>query len=161
MDIFDQLEGTIEAPAKPRRFVFVLLEEFTMLCFSAAVESLRIANRMSGKELYKWVLISEDGAPVHCSAGIEFVVQHGLFDVLRDDTLMICGGVNIKAASSKKIVNWLRRESRIGPLIAGLCTAGYTLAKAGLLDGKRATIHWENQDSFIEEFEEVELTKSV
>ena len=102
MDIFDQLEGTIEAPAKPRRFVFVLLEEFTMLCFSAAVESLRIANRMSGQELYTWALISEDGAPVRCSAGIEFVVQHELFDVLRDDTLMICGGVNIKTASSKK-----------------------------------------------------------
>ena len=50
MDIFDQLVGTIEAPAKPRRFVFVLLEEFTMLCFSAAVESLRIANRMSGRD---------------------------------------------------------------------------------------------------------------
>ena len=45
--------------------------------------------------------------------------------------------------------------------MAGLCTAGYTLAKAGLLDGKRATIHWENQDSFVEEFEDVELTKSV
>ena len=161
MDIFDQFEGTIEAPAKPRRFVFVLLEEFTMLCFSAAVESLRIANRMSGKELYTWALVSEDGAPVRCSAGIEFVVQHELIDVLRDDTLMVCGGVNIKAASSKKIVNWLRRESRRGPLIAGLCTAGYTLAKAGLLDGKRATIHWENQDSFIEEFEDVELTKLV
>ena len=102
MDIFDQLEGTIEAPAKPRRFVFVLLEEFTMLCFSAAVESLRIANRMSGKELYTWALISEDGAPVRCSAGIEFVVQHELFDVLRDDTLMICGGVNIKARPPKE-----------------------------------------------------------
>ena len=161
MDIFDQLVGTIEAPAKPRRFVFVLLEEFTMLCFSAAVESLRIANRMSGRDLYTWVLMSESGAPVRCSAGIEFVVQHELIDVSRDDTVMICGGVNIKTASSKKIVNWLRRESRRGPLMAGLCTAGYTLAKAGLLDGKRATIHWENQDSFIEEFEEVELTKSV
>ena len=55
MDIFDQLVGRIEAPAKPRRFVFVLLEEFTMLCFSAAVESLRIANRMSGRDLYTWV----------------------------------------------------------------------------------------------------------
>ena len=86
MDIFDQLEGTIEAPAKPRRFVFVLLEEFTMLCFSAAVESLRIANRMSGRELYTWTLMSENGAPVHCSAGIKFVVQHELIEVLRDDT---------------------------------------------------------------------------
>ncbi|CAN0057250.1 unnamed protein product [Chrysoparadoxa australica] len=45
--------------------------------------------------------------------------------------------------------------------MGGLCTATYTLAKAGLMDGKRATIHWENQDSFAEEFDEVELTKSV
>ena len=131
MDIFDQLEGTIEAPAKPRRFVFVLLEEFTMLCFSAAVESLRIANRMSGRELYTWTLMSENGAPVRCSAGIEFVVQDELIEVLRDDTVMVCGGVSIKSASSKKVVNWLRRESRRGPLMAGLCTAGYTLGESG------------------------------
>jgi transcriptional regulator GlxA family with amidase domain len=58
-------------------------------------------------------------------------------------------------------LNWLRREARRGAAIAGLCTAGYTMAKAGLLDGKKATIHWENQDSFSEEFPEVKLTKSV
>ena len=75
MDIIDQLVGTIEAPAKPRRFVFVLLEDFTMLSFSAAVESLRIANRMSGRELYTWTLMSEHGTPVRCCAGIEFVVE--------------------------------------------------------------------------------------
>ena len=59
------------------------------------------------------------------------------------------------AASTKKVLNWLRREARRGVTVGGLCTAGYTLAKAGLLDGKRATIHWENQDSFAEEFDEV------
>ena len=74
---------------------------------------------------------------------------------------MICGGINIQNVTTKKLLNWLRREARRGPLIAGLCTAGFTLAKAGLLNGKRATIHWENQDSFAEEFEDVELTKSV
>ena len=45
--------------------------------------------------------------------------------------------------------------------MVALCTASYSLARAGLLNGKRATIHWENQDSFSEEFEEVELTKTV
>ena len=132
-----------------------------MLCFAAAVESLRIANRMSGYELYTWILLSEDGEPVRCSAGIEFVVQSELKEVLRDDTIMICGGINVQNATTKKVLNWVRREARRGPIIAGLCTAGYTLARAGLLDGKRATIHWENQDSFTEEFENVELTKSV
>ncbi len=42
-----------------------------------------------------------------------------------------------------------------------MCTGAYAMAKAGLLDGKKATIHWENQDGFLEEFEDVKLTKSV
>ena len=161
MDISDQLVDIQDPPSKPRRFVFGLLKDFTMLCFCAAVESLRIANRMSGRELYSWTLMSETGEPVTCSAGIEFVVQNELIEVLRDDTVMICGGINIQNSTTKKVLNWVRREARRGPLLAGLCTAGYTLARAGLLDGKRATIHWENQDSFTEEFEDVELTKSV
>jgi transcriptional regulator GlxA family with amidase domain len=161
MDVSDQLVEIQDPLAKPRRFVFVLLESFTMLCFSAAVESLRIANRMSGRELYSWILMSETGEPVICSGDIEYRVNSELIEVLRDDTVMICGGINIQNVTTKKLLNWLRREARKGPLIAGLCTAGYTLAKAGLLNGKRATIHWENQDSFAEEFEDVELTKSV
>ena len=161
MHVSDQLVEVQDPLAKPRRFVFVLLESCTMLCFSAAVESLRIANRMSGRELYSWTLMSETGEPVICSGDIEYRVNSELIEVLRDDTVMICGGINIQNVTTKKLLNWLRREARKGPLIAGLCTAGYTLAKAGLLNGKRATIHWENQDSFAEEFEDVELTKSV
>ena len=48
-----------------------------------------------------------------------------------------------------------------GGRMAGICTGAWTLARAGLLDGRRATIHWENQDSFIEEFENVRLSKAV
>ncbi len=147
--------------AKPRRFVFVLLENFTMLCFSCALESLRIANRMAGKQLYDWTLIGEGGEEVRCSAGTGFRLDAGLEEMSRDDTILICGGIDVQAASTKKVLNWIRREARRGATIGGLCTAGYTLAKAGLLDGKKATIHWENQDSFTEEFDEVELTKSV
>lgn len=161
MEISDHLVDISDPPTKPRRFVFVLLDSFTMLCFAAAVESLRIANRMAGRDLYSWVLVSETGQPVRSSAGIEFVVENQLIETTRDDTIMICGGINIQNATTKKMLNWLRREARRGSLIGGLCTAGYTLAKGGMLDGKKATIHWENQDSFVEEFIEVELTKSV
>ncbi len=148
-------------PEKPRRFVFVLLDQFSLLCFATAIESLRIANRMGGKTLYTWVTVGEGGESVACSAGTSFQLDHDLEDLGRDDTIMVCGGIDVQDATTKRVLGWLRREARKGLVVGGLCTAAYTLAKAGLLDGKRATIHWENQDSFAEEFEEVDLTKSV
>ena len=146
---------------KPRRFVFVLLENFTLLSFSSAIESLRIANRMAGKELYQWRIIGEGGNIVYCSAGSGFKLDGDLEDLQRDDIVFVCGGIDVQMATTKRVLGWLRREARKGVQIGGLCTAAYTLAKAGLLDGKKATIHWENQDSFGEDFPDVELTKSV
>ena len=158
-----QLQSVAIEPhaTKPRKFVFVLLPKFTLLSFASALECLRISNRMSNQILYEWEIISENGTSIICSAGIEFSVDHDLNELNRDDTIMLCGGENIRAATTKRLLSWLRRESRRGLAIAGLCTGAFPLAKAGLLEGKRATIHWENQDSFTEEFENVELTKSV
>ncbi|MGR3270638.1 GlxA family transcriptional regulator [Thalassococcus profundi] len=151
----------VEATGKPRRFVFVLLPNFTLLCFAAAMDALRIANRMANKPLYSWVVTGEGGDTVACSAGTEFKLQEDLPELMRDDTVMVCGGLDVQKGTTKKLLNWLRREARRGLRMGGLCTASYTMARAGLLDGKKATIHWENQDSFAEEFEEVRLTKSV
>ena len=124
-------------------------------------KSLRIANRMAGARLYDWILLGEGGDSVVCSAGTQFTVNDDFIELQRDDTLFVCGGIDVQRATTKRLLNWLRREARRGLLMGGLCTAGYSLAQAGLLDGKKATIHWENQDSFTEEFDEVELTKSV
>lgn len=151
----------IKFTGKPRRFVFVLMDQFTMLCFASAIESLRIANRTAGKKLYSWSIIGEGGEIATCSNGCTFHLDSDFVELERDDTIMLCGGIGIQQATTKKVLNWTRREARRGVIIGGLCTAGYTMAKAGLLDGRKATIHWENQDSFTEEFEEVTLTKSV
>ena len=150
-----------KVPQKPRRFVFVLLDNFTLLSFAAAMDCLRLANRMSGKSLYEWRLVGEGGESVSCSTGTAFHLDGDLDELRRDDTIIVCGGADVQKATTKRMLNWLRREARRGLAVGGLCTAAYTLAKAGLLDGKRATIHWENQDSFSEEFDEVNLTKSV
>lgn len=157
----EQHTVNVEHSGKPRRFVFVLMQDFTMLSFASALDSLRIANQTAAKTLYSWQIVGEGGTDVTCSNGCEFRLQNELAELDRDDTIVLCGGLNIKDATTKRLLGWLRREARRGVTIAGLCTAGYTMARAGLLDGKRATIHWENQDSFTEEFEDVELTKSV
>ncbi len=145
----------------PSRYIFVLLDQFTLLSFAAAVDCLRIANLMAGQELYSWMLVGEGGDTVSCSTGTSFNLDCDLTGLHRDDTVILCGGRDVQAATTKKVLNWLRRESRRGITMGGLCTAAFSLAKAGLLDGKRATIHWQNHDSFAEEFLEVALTKSV
>ena len=147
--------------AAPKRFVFLLLDRFTMLSFASAVEPLRIANRMMERPAYSWILAGEGGGSVTCSNGAAFTLDMGLDEVERDDTVLVCGGIDVQRATTKGVLNWLRREARHGAAIGGLCTGAYALAKAGLLDGKRATIHWENQDGFLEEFEAVKLTKSI
>lgn len=146
---------------RPRRFVFLLLDRFTMISFAGAIEPLRIANRVTGRTLYSWSLAGESGTEAVCSNGVAFRLDMGLDEIEREDTLLVCGGIDVQKATTKAVVNWLRREARRGVTIGGLCTGAYALAKSGLLDGKKATIHWENQDGFTEEFEEVRLTKSV
>ncbi len=145
----------------PRRFAFVLIDSFSLLSFASALDALRIANRMAEYPLYNWILLGESGNSVMCSAGTSFRIDYDLIELKRDDTIFLCGGIDIKKNTSKRLLNWLRREARKGISVAGLCTAAYCMAKAGILDGKKATIHWENQDSFGEEFANIELTKSV
>ncbi|UWQ13008.1 GlxA family transcriptional regulator [Aliiroseovarius sp. M344] len=147
--------------AAPRRFVFVLVEGFTLLSFAGAVDALRIANRATGRRLYDWTIMGEGGQTATSSAGPSFKLDGDLGELRRDDTVIICSGVDVQTHCSQKLLNWLRREARRGVQVAGLCTAAHVIAKAGLLNDKRATIHWENHDSFSEAFDEVELTKRI
>jgi len=146
---------------QPKRVIFLLLDQFSMVPFASALDALRIANRFGKTPVYSWRLVGEGAGTITCSNGTQMIVDAGLEELSRNDTVLICGGLGIGAASSKPVLNWLRREARKGIAIGGLCTGAYTMAKAGLLDGKRCTIHWENHDSFVEEFDEVELSKAI
>jgi AraC family transcriptional regulator, glycine betaine-responsive activator len=152
---------TAAEPLRRRTFVFVLLNQFSFMPFAAAVEPLRIANRMSGQSLYRWTIVSETGRPAVCSAGIRVEVDGLLPETGRDDVIVVCAGIDVRANTTPGLLSWLRRAARRGPVIGGLCTAAHTLAAAGILDGRRATIHWENQDGFLEDFDAVDLTRSV
>ena len=61
-------QGTVRltAPERSRRYVFLLLDRFTMMAFASAIEPLRLANQVSGVKLYDWKLASEDGQDVTC-----------------------------------------------------------------------------------------------
>ncbi|MEO1291791.1 MAG: GlxA family transcriptional regulator [Pseudomonadota bacterium] len=145
-------------PVQSKEMIFFLGRNLSMIAFAAAIEPLRIANRLRQEEVYTWRLVSEDGGAIRCSNGCMIRVDSGLDEVARDATIIVCTGVDVHLVATKPVLTWLRRESRRGITIGAVDTGTHVLAKAGLLDGRRCTIHWENQPSFMEEFPDIEVT---
>lgn len=149
------------ADTRPDPFVFLLVPRFTMIAFASAVEPLRLANQISGRPLYHWRTVTEGGGLVRASNGIEVRADGGLEELGRDATLILVGGLDVKETITRPILTWLRRESRRVAAVGAVCTGAQVLAQAGLLDGRRCTIHWENRDSFGEDFPEIEVSQNV
>ncbi len=147
--------------AATTRFVFALLPNFSLMAFTSAIEPLRIANRVAGQHLYEWRLLASDGEGEACSGGIMLKADIGLEEIDRSETIVCCGGLNIDRATTPELLNWIRREARKGMPIAGLCTATHFLATAGLIEDRRVTIHWENRESFSEQFPDIDLTGAI
>ncbi len=146
----------------PKRYVFLLIPGFSPLGMTCAQETLALANRSTTKrKYYEWLLVSEDGAPVTSWNGLRVDVDAGLIDLHRNDTLIVCAGENAAAGSSKKTLNWLRRETRKGIDFGGLSSGTWTLAMAGLISGKRVTTHWEYVSAMSETFADVEVQDSI
>jgi transcriptional regulator GlxA family with amidase domain len=148
---------------KPRRFTFLLLDRFTMLPFTAAIEPLRLANRAAGRDLYSWRLVGPGRDWATCSNGARVALDGGLDDTSpeRDDVVIACGGTEIAREATRPVLTWLRKQARGGATVGAVCTGAWVLAEAGLLDGRKATIHWENHDGFAEAFPQVDLYRSV
>lgn len=143
----------LPAQAKTREFAFLALPRFTLLAFSSAIEPLRIANQLTQQPLYRWRLLSVDGAPVESSAGIRIEVDQGLVPLARDTTAIVCSGTDASRAADREVLAWLRDNARRGCGIGAICTGAYTLARAGLLGGDTPAVHWENHPAFRELFD--------
>jgi AraC family transcriptional regulator, glycine betaine-responsive activator len=149
-----------ERTASLSHFGFVLLPEFTMIAFSNAVEVLRMANYLHGRELYRWSLLTPDGRPVAASNGLSMATSVADETDL-PDIVFVCGGVNVKRTTAPEYLTLLRTFARKGVMLGSLCTGTYALAKAGLLDGYACGIHWENLSALKEEFPNTRFLKEL
>jgi transcriptional regulator GlxA family with amidase domain len=145
----------------PQKIGLILIPRFSLISFTSMVEAMRLANRMGGRELYDWRFLSTDGRPVQSSSGLTVEADGELMAASDIDCAVICGGLDIQRFDDRQIVSWLRRMGRRGLDIGAMCTGSHILARAGLLDGHRCTIHWENLASFLEDFPDVEVTAEL
>ena len=135
-----------------RRFGFLLLRNFTMMAFSAAVEPLRTANRTAETELYQFPLFTLDGRPGQASNGLSVNPVRQLSGKEPLDALFVCAGTDLHSVNPESLLEKLKPFIKRGVAIGGICTASYQLARAGILDGYRCTLHWENIPDMHDEF---------
>lgn len=138
-----------------QRFVFLTLPNYTMIALSSAIDALRMANRVSKRDLYEWSLATLDGEPAAASSGLSMSPSVALDKIGPADIVFVAGGVQVERAATPAVLSVLRRLAQRHVALGSLCTGGYALAKAGLLDKYRAVIHWENMTALREEFPRV------
>jgi transcriptional regulator GlxA family with amidase domain len=132
-----------------------------MIALTNAVEPLRMANILTGREVYEWSIASLGGTPTPASNGLQLTPTVPLDSVKSVDILFVCAGLDVQAAVSAEVVSALRRFADRRTPLGALCTGGYALAKAGLLDKYRASIHWENLSALREEFPRILLNDQL
>ena len=143
------------------KYAFLTLANYSLIAVANALEPLRMANRLVGRQVYDWSIISLDGHAADASSGLS-LSPTGTFEKLGPvDILFVCGGINVREAVSPALLTALRRLADRGVPLGALCTGGYALARAGLLDHFRATIHWENLSALREEFPLVRISDQL
>ena len=109
---------------------FLLLDQFTLISLSCAVEPLRMANQLAGEELYHWQTLSLDGQPVWASDGVSVTPDACAQDQRGFDAVIVCGGVGIQQAISPALIACFPRKTRPSEVTWYFLTKRSPLTKA-------------------------------
>ncbi|MGH6854341.1 MAG: GlxA family transcriptional regulator [Aestuariivirga sp.] len=139
---------------------FLLIPKFSMIALYGAVEPLRVANRFAGPT-FSWRFISPDGQPVAASNDIPVSVTGGLKEIGTPAMAVVCASYEPERGITRPVLNAIRKLARSRVLVAGIDTGPFLLAEAGVLDGYRATCHWETLPGFRESYPHVQATEML
>ncbi len=146
---------------RPFHFTFLLVPNYSMIAVTTAIEPLRMANQITNKKLYEWSVITLDGDAVTASNGLIIHPEDSLYNLPSTDALFVCSGLNVSQAFSKPLKKALCKLTKQQTILGSLCTGAYLLARCGLLENYRCTLHWENIAGMREEFPQIQITDEL
>ncbi len=129
---------------KPEHLGLLLAPGFSLMSYASVIEPFRAANVLAGKQLYRWTHVSTDGEPVTASNGATILADGKVGDRLDCETLFVIAAGEPAKFDHQPTFAWLRQLAASGVRLAGVSGGPLLLAKAGLLEGYRATVHWEH-----------------
>lgn len=153
--------------ARPRRVLrvgFVLCADFTLVAFSAFVDTLRLAADEGDRSRpihCSWDVLSHDMDTIRSSAGIEVKPTRTFCDPAEFDYIVTVGGLLHGQSCSRQQADFLRCAAAQGLPLVGLCTGSFVLARLGLMEGVRCCISWFHHEAFTDEFPGVPSTSEA
>lgn len=143
------------ADPAPLTVAVLVMAETNLFSLAAAVDPMRAANRRAGRDLFIWRYVSAEGGPVPITAGFTIPTE-ALTDRTEADLLMLVAGFRLMEQATPAFLARLRRLAPRMRGMAGIDGGSWFLALAGLLDGRAATVHWEDLESFAARFPAIE-----
>ena len=135
----------------------LIFPDFQLLDASGPISVFEIAGRYAGAAAPAIRVLAATPGPVRSSSGVEMLAR-GLKPSHAISTLVVAGGRGVRApATCEKTLAFVRRIAKRGIRVASVCSGAYVLAEAGLLDGRRATTHWERTRHFLAYYPKVKL----
>ena len=141
--------------------VFIVVPRFNITTLITMIETLRIANYLAPSSTFSWEVASFDGSKIIASNGMTATIKTANDNLRSAEFVFILGSWGTEHYYNKKLTAWLRKRARAGERICGVELGSYIVARAGLLDGKSATIHWSWLNGFKENFDRVEVEESL
>ncbi len=130
----------------------LLFDGVELLDFAGPYEVFTVASRVrlrddpAAEPPFDVFTVAAAGGLVHTHAGVRIAGDHTFAEHPRIDLLVVPGGVVDGAVADRHVVDWIARTSAAARLTASVCTGAFLLARAGILDGRPATTHWEDVD---------------
>lgn len=145
------------SPISPFHLTFLLFDGFSNMVLASAVEPLRAARDLSGLRLFSWQTATMDGGPALSSSRLRVGVDLALASAGATDALVLVAGYGVRDQMQRDTIRAILAKAHGLPLIVGLDTGAWLLAGAGLLAGRRATVHWMERSALAEAFPEIEV----
>ena len=134
----------------------LIFPDFQLLDAAGPISAFEIAARFAGQPPSIKVLAVTPG-PVRSSSGVEMLAR-GLKPSAAITTLIVAGGEGVRqAATCAKTLAFVRAMAKRGIRVASVCSGAYILAEAGVLDGRRATTHWQRTRHFVKAYPKIKL----
>ncbi len=148
--------GGLTIPVETEKVGILLIDGYPLIPFSCVLEALRTANRLSNRQLYDWQFFSSNKDSVVSSSGIT-VPTLSLSYAKNLKTLVICAPLDAHNFDDSATLNLLRKLDRQEVNLGTASFGSFILAKAGLLDHCRSTIHWEHIQIFKEYYPQLDV----